>query len=500
MNSKINSSGWGRARFLRGHMYFIQKITFKMIPWIDEDMDSDAANKVSNVELTNDQLWANIVADFQFAYDNLPEHHSQVGRANKYAAAAYLAKAYLYKAYRQDDQHNVTGIDQAELQKVVDLTDFVMGSPYRLENDFAYNFLPGIYENGSESIFAVQYSHEDGTKWGRLNYGNALTTPTSGGDFHKPSQNLVNAFKTVNGLPASNYNSDNYDEATDKVDPRLFHTVAIPGKPYKYTDQVFGTDQSRNPAVYGYYSSLKENVDPNDPGYKSIGPWFANSKNQIVLRYADVLLMRAEALIELGRHDDALPLINQIRSRAKASTNLIQFAGNVDIEVYEPGVNCTWDPSFAREALRWERRLELALEGSRFFDLVRWGIVEDIMNTFYREEAPRSEIYQNARFNKNRNEYVPVPEEQIRLSTDYTNRIRILISYDENKDNIYTGCMRCGAGCGAATTNDPYFDFFERCDNALLRGQRVKGDIDEKAGTVTVTLPADTDLTALRRS
>jgi hypothetical protein len=404
-------------RFLRGHMHFIQKIVFKMVPYIDETKSPEDIANVSNVALTNDELWQKIADDFQYAYDNLPESQPEVGRANKYAAAAYLAKVYLYKAYRQDDMHNVVSIDQNDMKKVLDLTAYVMTSKYRLENDFANNFLPGSFENGPESMFAVQYSHDDGTTFGRLNMGNALTTPTPGGDFNKPSQNLVDAFKTKNGLPMFDTFADaDYNETSDKVDPRLFHTVAIPGKPYKYTAVNYLQTQSRNPGMYGYFSSLKENVDPASIYYVKTGPWYANSKNQIVIRYADVLLMRAEALIETGSYNDALPLINQIRSRAKASTGLIGFAKNLDIQLYQNGVNCTWNQDFARKALRWERRLEFAMEGSRFFDLTRWGVTDAVINNYYRKEELKHTFFQGAQFTKNKNEYVPVPIQQINFS------------------------------------------------------------------------------------
>ncbi len=404
-------------RFLRGHMHFIQKIIFNKVPFVDETMSAEDISGLSNVALSSDELWQKIADDFEYAYKNLPEQQDEVGRANKFAAAAYLAKVYLYKAYRQDEKNNVTSIDQDDLQKVIDLTEYVMTSSYKLENDFAYNFLPGTYENGAESLFAVQFSQDDGTTYGRLNMGNALTTPTPGGDFNKPSQNLVNAYKTQNGLPLfDTFNDENYDEASDKVDPRLFHTVAIPGKPYKYTDVNYEMNQSRNPGMYGYFSSLKENVDPASDYYVKTGPWYANSKNNIVIRYADVLLMRAEALIESGSYQDALPLINQVRNRAKVSTSLISFAGNLDIQTYEDGVNCNWTQDYARQALRWERRLEFAMEGSRFFDLVRWGIADVVMNAYYLGEANDHTYYQGAEFTKNRNEYVPVPIQQINYS------------------------------------------------------------------------------------
>ncbi|MFA5329196.1 MAG: RagB/SusD family nutrient uptake outer membrane protein [Prolixibacteraceae bacterium] len=404
-------------RFLRGHMHFVQKIVFKMVPYIDETMSPEDIATVSNVKYTNDELWQKIADDFQYAYENLPDAQTEVGRANKFAAAAYLAKVYLYKAYRQDEMHNVTSLDAADLQKVIDLTGVVMNSPYRLENDFAYNFLPGSYENGAESLFAVQYSTDDGTTYGRLNMGNALTTPTPGGDFNKPSQSLVNAFKTTNGLPLfDNYNAVNYNETTDKADPRLFHTVAIPDKPYKYAAINYESNQSRNPGMYGFYSSLKENVDPASEFYVKTGPWNANTKNNIVIRYADILLMRAEALIETGNFQDALPIINQVRNRAKISTSLIGFASNLNIQTYQDGVNCTWSMEFAQKALRWERRLEFAMEGSRFFDLVRWGIADSVINNYYLNEAITHTYYQGAQFIKNKNEYVPIPIQQINFS------------------------------------------------------------------------------------
>jgi hypothetical protein len=169
--------------------------------------------------------------------------------------------------------------------------------------------------------------------------------------------------------------------------------------------------------MYGYYSSLKENVDPASEYYVKTGPWNANTKNNIVIRFADVLLMRAEAFIETGNYAAALPLINQIRNRAKVSTGLIGFANTkMNIQTYQDGVNCTWNQEFARKALRWERRLEFAMEGSRFFDLVRWGIADSVINAYYQSQAPTHSYYQGAQFTKNKNEYVPIPIQQINFS------------------------------------------------------------------------------------
>lgn len=412
----------GECRFIRGHFYFLLKVLFKSIPYIDETVAIEDYGTISNIALSNDELWQKIADDFKAAYDNLPESQgTDVGRANKYSAAAYLAKTYLYKAYRQDEKHNVTEINAEDLKQVLTFSNEVMSSDYDLEDDFAYNFLPGSYENGKESLFAIQHSTDDGTLYGRLNFSDALNVPMkfSGScDFQKPSQNLVNAYKTVNGLPEfSDYNKADYNANTDKVDPRLYHTVALPGVPYKYDKKnIFDESWTRNKAVYGLYSSLKENVALNDPSSVLIDPFRANTKNKIVIRYADVVLMRAEALIELDREKEALPLINEIRERAKKSTGLIDYAENMDIALYVDNVNCNWTKPYAREALRWERRLELAMESQRFFDLVRWGIADSVINTFYKEEAPKRTYYEDAHFEKNRAEYVPIPQQQINFS------------------------------------------------------------------------------------
>ncbi|WP_321425881.1 RagB/SusD family nutrient uptake outer membrane protein [uncultured Bacteroides sp.] len=409
----------GEMYFLRGHFYFMLKEVFGHIPFVDEDTPLDDYVNIPNT-LSNDKQWELICSDFKKAYDLLPVAQSQVGRANKIAAAAYLAKASLFKAYRQDDKNNVTEINAEDLKEVLTYTDIVMNSSYKLEPDIACNFLPGAYQNGEESLFAVQYSTGDGTMFGRLNWGDVLSVPMGLGccDFHKPSQNLVNAFKTSNGLPEfDSFDNTNYDSSLDKVDPRLYHTVALPGVPYKYNESLIYEEKwNRNPAVYGLYASLKENVDPTCDCFVNVAPFFGNSKNRIVLRYADVVLMRAEALIELNQEAEALPLINQIRERAKNSTTFIPYAKNLNISQYKNGVNCVWNKDFARQALRWERRLELAMEGNRFFDLVRWGIASQVMNSYFKTESARRSFLAAGKFDKNQDEYIPIPQQQINFT------------------------------------------------------------------------------------
>lgn len=235
-------------RFIRGHFMFKLKELFKYVPVIDENTGSstDDYRKVSNRVFTNDELWQKVADDFKYACDILPATQVEKGRPTKAAAAAYLAKTYLFKAYRQDNEqtNEITSIDAADLKNVLKYTakDIYTSGGYGLESDIAYNFLPGAYENGKESVWAIQYSQDDGTKYGNLNFAYELTAPQGIGccDFNKPSQNLVNAYKTdINGLPETvTYNDKLYDAETDNADPRLFHTVAMPGFPYKYNPEV----------------------------------------------------------------------------------------------------------------------------------------------------------------------------------------------------------------------------------------------------------------------
>ncbi len=422
------------VRFLRAHFYFKLISVFRQVPWIDEQVYKDkATEKTSNTQYTYEQLFGKVIDDFKFAYDNLPEKQSEGGRANKIAAAAYLAKCYLTLAWGDgyEATDGVGHINKDYMQKVVDYTDVVKVSHYGYLEDYGDIFLPD-YKNSKESIFAVQASDysEDHTRYGRANWSNTLNGCwgiwSCGWDFHKPSQNLVNAYKTRNGLPEfTDYNdSDEYPvngkPTAQKWDPRLFHTVGMPTFPYKYEPEYTLTKaNSRTPNTYGYYTSMKE-VPQRSKGESYNRPWQAFDMNDYVLRYTDVMLMRAEALIELGRLQEARTIINDIRQRAKNSIKKhIEYAADqCDIALYPESY--FQDKETARKCLRWERRLEMGMEGSRFFDLRRWGIASETLNNYFKSEAkdvydgqPYAEYYKDANFTPGKNEFWPVPYNQL---------------------------------------------------------------------------------------
>ena len=424
-------------RFLRGHGHFLLKRLYKNIPFaVDENLSPEEYNDLENTAYTNDEGWQLIIDDFKYAFDTLPEVQEQVGRPNRAAAAAYLAKTYLYKAYRQDDRatHAVTSIDRDDLLEVVKYTDpaIMAASGVDLASDFHNNFRPEPeYENGPESIWAMQYSFNDGTNFGNCNWSYGLIVPnipgvTDGGcDFYKPSQNLVNAFRTDgDGLPyLDSFNASDYDAASDNADPRLFLPVGMPGTPYMFNPNYIMDNSavwSRSNGLYGYYVSLKHNVDP-DGQYLVKGSWWGSPMNRIVLRYADVLLMRAEALVQLNQDiPQAIAIVNRLRERAARSTSMIAdyqrlYGVRLNIHTYTGSYNAEQ----ALKIVKHERRVEMALESDRFFDLVRWGEAAEVLNRYYADETDNCAIYSGASFTANKNEYLPIPFSQLSASNGH---------------------------------------------------------------------------------
>ena len=413
-------------KFLRAYGHFLLKRLYKHIPFvINENLTYDEYNNLSNREFSNDEGWQLIINDLEEAFKVLPEKQADKGRPTKAAAAAFLEKVYLYKAYHQDDENTnqVTSINQAELQKVIEYTNPTLYANYGLEADIHNNFRPEEqFENGIESIWAIQYSRNDGSTYGNLNWSYGLIPPnipgaTDGGtDFFKPSQNLVNAYRTgADGLPLlDTFNQKDYDMNVDNADPRLFLTVGMPGLPYMFNKNYMMDKTSiwsRSGGVYGYYVSLKQNVDPALIGeYLIKGSYWASSMNRIVFRYADVLLMRAEAYAQLGNSEQAIALVNQIRQRAASSTQMIgSYQNTYGVKMYVTPYKGSYSKDETVKIVKMERRLELAMESERFFDLVRWGDAATVLNKYYAEEIDNCALYSDAHFTANKGEYLPIP-------------------------------------------------------------------------------------------
>ena len=420
----------GEARFLRGHYYFDLKKNFDDVPYIDEEWD-----EVTPV--ANDQdLWQFIEADFQFAFDNLPGTQNEVGRANKWAAAAYLGKAFLFQGKYADAKRM--------FDQVIAEGTTAGGVPYELVSDYAMVFR-STNDNNSETVFAVQAAAGTGSVLNAnpafvLNFPHGSSGPERPGGccgFNQPSFDLVNSFRTTAaGLPLLNnsYNTDANMIANDMglssadaftpdagpIDPRLDHSVGRRGIPYLDWGPHPGRDWIRNqpnggpftPKKFVYY---KEGIGTeNDgsswtPGYTAV--------NFYIIRYADVLLMAAEAEAELGDLNRARSLVNQVRARAAQAP-----VTNEDGSEAANYVISTYDSFASQEeainAIRFERKLELSGEGHRFYDLVRWGIAENTLNTYLENEKRYlGSTFADGKFTSGQDEVLPIPQNEIDLQT-----------------------------------------------------------------------------------
>ena len=427
-------------KFLRAYGHFQLKRLFKKIPFVNKlNMTEEDYNNLSNTEYTNDEGWQQIINDLEEAYAVLPAVQADKGRPTTAAAAAFLAKVYLYKAYRQDDvnTNQVTGINEADLQKVVEYTNASNYTGYGLEPDLHNNFRPEEqYENGKESLWAIQYSRNDGTTYGNLNFSNRLIVPCipkvhdSGCDFYKPSHNLVSAYRTnSNGLPMlDNFADAEYTVGSSQtVDPRLFVTVGVPGTPYMYNPSFMIAETntwSRSGGTFGYFVSLKQNVDPalNDIYLYLCDSQWASSMNRVVFRYADVLLMRAEALAQLNQTTEAIALVNQVRERAAGmATNSVvsNYPNKYGVHYAVGKYSGSYSKDEAMKIVKMERRLELAMECERFFDLVRWGDAATVINKYYTTESQKMNFLSGSQFTADKNEYLPIPKEQMAASNGH---------------------------------------------------------------------------------
>lgn len=395
----------GEMKFLRGHFYFELKIIYNRIPYYGENTVDMKDYYVSNTKYSSAELWGKIEDDFKAAFVALPSTQADPGRPTKWAAEAYLCKTYIY---------------QKKWSQAITAANLVINNGgYRLLKNFSATFLPQN-DNGPDVIFAIQYSINDGSP---ENYngsiGDRLIPP--GGPryprygFERPSQNLVNAFKTdsITGLPIT---GNSLVRPGDYVDPRLDVTVARPGIPYKDLGILYEKSWARDEAVYGPFEAKKRVISANSPYYLASWP-YVSASNYIIIRYADVLLWKAEALIETGDLEGGRALINVIRNRAKNSKYVQNLAGTGNAAHYKIGLYTRPFTSFTQaiNALRLERRLEFACEGQRFFDLVRWGIADSVLNNYFGSESKLRSYLIGAHFVKGKNEYMPIPQSEIDL-------------------------------------------------------------------------------------
>ncbi len=409
----------GEAKFIRGWQHFeIQKMyrTPKYVGSENFSLDDLDASKVPNTG----KIWAQIEQDFADAAAALPATQGQVGRASKWAAKAYLAKAKIY----QSDWSGAEPI----------LMDIINNGPFELVDNFEDNYLVAT-RNNKESIFEIQYavsSADANASNAEIGLAHPYIAPWGCCGFLQAPQDLVDFFQTdANGLPLldESWKTNHITNPTGanigqpignpSVDPRLDHTVGRPGILFK-NHHIMQVDYVRDLTYAGPYFSKKHIAEPEGFG---IGGWGNLSANNFrIMRLGHVILWAAEAKMELGKLEESRALINRLRARAANPAGFVpgatQGATRPEYTLTgTPGANYNvgqyteaWtSQATARQAVRYETRLETAMEGNRFFDLQRWGVQNEVLNDYLARESKYRIYLQGKKFTSPKNEFYPIP-------------------------------------------------------------------------------------------
>jgi hypothetical protein len=414
-----------QARVLRGWYHFEAWRMWTMIPYMDEQTEFDDLTNTADIR-------DKIIADLQEGIA-LPGNMGQVGRFNATVSRVLLVKALMQMFHNYADALPL-------LQEVKTGGTKPNGGPIGLAPTYGEIF-DIENRNGIESVYTVQYSVNDGSGGWNGGWGEVLNFPYKSGaspggccGFYQPSVEFVNSFRTSGGLPLLDFTynddpvvndqglapGDPFTEDAGPLDPRLDWSVGRRGIPYWDWGEHTGADWIRDQDYAGPYSPKKQVYKKSQEGiYTETGNWTNGwtANGYRMIRYADVLLLLAECQIETGNLGGALENINLVRARAAnpdgfvMEANGVNPAGNYQIGIY-PSFP---DADYARQALRMERKLELGMEGHRYFDLNRWGIAVEELNralAYEKTQPGGPSRYGNATVGPEDINY-PIPESQI---------------------------------------------------------------------------------------
>lgn len=386
----------GEAYFLRGFYYFRLARMFGGMPLIDYVIKS--SNQWAQTRSTMDETLNFAIEDFKRAENLLWEKDKysdeELGRATKGAAQAMLLKANLYRADYQRNAGNETEAQKYFAEAAKWGKEVIKSRQYSLWSNYFDNFRLAN-ENGRESVFEIQYTEEATSDYGGEGYTRGTMTTIlqrsrssafgeAGWGYNRPTQNLYNEYEAG--------------------DARRDETILIPTDEQIETpaQEIYCGDRMLN-RKYAMYN------DGTNGGIYKLAHATRSPKNNIQIRYADVLLMYAEACCETGDLPSAKTALKEVRDRA----GLSQFPYTAVIQ----GQTVTFNDNQEdlRKAIRHERRVELAMEGHRWFDLTRWGIAKETMDTYMAGETEEAkELY--GTFQKGKHELFPIPSKEIDLS------------------------------------------------------------------------------------
>lgn len=386
----------GEAYFLRGFYYFRLARMFGGMPLIDYVIKS--SNQWAQTRSTMDETLNFAIEDFKRAENLLWEKDKysdeELGRATKGAAQAMLLKANLYRADYLRNAGNETEAQKYFAEAAKWGKEVIKSRQYSLWPNYLDNFRLAN-ENGRESVFEIQYTEEATSDYGGEGYTRGTMTTIlqrsrssafgeAGWGYDRPTQNLYNEYEAG--------------------DARRDETILVPTDVQIETpaQEIYCGDRMLN-RKYAMYN------DGTNGGIYKLAHATRSPKNNIQIRYADVLLMYAEACCESGDLPSAKTALKEVRDRA----GLRPFPYNAVIQ----GQTVTFNDNQEdlRKAIRHERRVELAMEGHRWFDLTRWGIAKETMDTYMAGETEEAkELY--GTFQKGKHELFPIPSKEIDLS------------------------------------------------------------------------------------
>jgi hypothetical protein len=424
-----------QARTLRGWYHFEAyrmwaKSDGTGIPYVDETTDP--------FTVTNDvDIREKILTDMDQGR-TLPNNMGQVGRFNGTVAKVLWAKAQM--------QMNGTAGYTAALPVLVEVAASgtnPTGQKAGLEAKYGDVF-DIEFRNGKESIYTIQYSVNDGSGGWNAGWGEVLNFPyKSGGGspggccgFFQPTQEFVNSFRVdANGLPFldNSYNNnpvkndqglnptDPFTPDAGTFDPRLDWSVGRRGITYLDWGPHTGKDWIRDQTYAGPWSPKKQVYKKSQEGsYTEVGNWTSGwtANGYRMIRYADVLLLIAECEAILGQDDLGRGEVNQVRARAANPESWVKNPDNSNAANYVIGLyNTAWAQADAFKAIQMERKLELGMEGHRYFDLQRWGNVVTELTRIYNYEKTNawgSQLYNQWGLGNEDVNY-PIPQRQLDL-------------------------------------------------------------------------------------
>jgi hypothetical protein len=422
-----------QAKALRGFYHFEAwrlwaKADGSGIPYVDQETDLSVVTNTVDVRPL-------IIADLT-AGTNLPNDMDQVGRFNKTVSQVLLAKAEMQM---NKDYGKALGL----LNTVATSGTNPAGQQAGLEAKYG-DIFDTDFRNGVESIYTVQYSVNDGSGARNAGWGEVLNFPYKGGGgspggccgFFQPTQDFVNSFRTsADGLPMiDTYNNekvtndqglapeDPFTPYDGNLDPRLDWAVGRRGIPYWDWGPVTGSDWVRDQTYAGPYTTKKQVYKKSQEGVVTeVGNWTSGwtANGYRMIRYADVLLLKAECEAMTNADDWGLAEVNLVRNRAANADGFVKNEDGTDAANYVIAPYTSFaSADEAMKAIKFERKLELGMEGHRYYDLQRWGDVVTELNrvlTYEKTNEWGPNLYGNATVGSEDVNY-PVPQRQIDIS------------------------------------------------------------------------------------